>query len=76
MLNLSRFDKRILPFVSRFEPDRNNPIDREVSYTCDICDEAQAVLHAPEHLKIKWCRHCSVEVVMDFGLKEGDIEFI
>jgi hypothetical protein len=75
MLNLSRFSRRILPFVSRYEPSNNNPLDREKVTACDICNDAPAEFETSK-AKVVWCRSCDSEVKADLGLKEDDISYV
>lgn len=70
-------DRFKAPTESRYQPDRNNPLDRDVVQPCDFCGDRRAVLHAPKKVKAAvWCRVCSSEVVSDFKLDEEDISYI
>jgi hypothetical protein len=75
MLNISRFSRRILPFVSRYEPSNSNPIDREKVTACDICNEDVAEFETSK-AKVVFCRWCKAEVMSDLNLTEDDISYL
>jgi hypothetical protein len=77
-MNLDRFSVPLWkekPFVSKYDPDKNNPIDRERIYHCDMCNAATAVFES-DKVKVKWCRKCDGEVIKDFGLNKDDTSYI
>lgn len=71
---MDRFSER--PFVSKYDPDFNNPLHNEIVYGCDICEDGQGIFEAPEKCKIKFCRKCKEEVMEDFELTEEDVDYV
>lgn len=44
--------------------------------TCDMCDDADAVLEAPEKCKVRFCRKCEQQAREQFELNDEDMSYI